>query len=73
MNREHIDLKVRLVLREVMDKGGVNHAIEHGCSTAQAFQVFKIASMHLGSATNFHDIHRLSKIPQIPFFDMVTP
>jgi hypothetical protein len=25
----------------------VNHAIRHGCSTAQAFQIFKITSMHL--------------------------
>jgi hypothetical protein len=32
-----------------MDEGGVNYAIRHGCSTAQAFQVFKIPSMHLGA------------------------
>jgi hypothetical protein len=36
-----------LEFREVVDKSGVNHAIRHGCSTAQAFQVFQIASMHL--------------------------
>ncbi len=33
-------------------KARVNHAIRHGCSTAQAFQVFKIASMHLGTGSD---------------------
>jgi hypothetical protein len=33
-----------------VDKGGVNHAIRQGCSTAQAFQIFQIASMNLGAA-----------------------
>jgi hypothetical protein len=32
-----------------MNEGRVNHAIRHGCSAAQAFQVFKIASMYLGA------------------------
>lgn len=30
-----------------MIEGEVNHAIRHGSSTAQAFEVFKIAAMHL--------------------------
>jgi hypothetical protein len=32
-----------------MVKGGVNHAIRHGCSIAQAFEVLQIASLHLGA------------------------
>ena len=32
-----------------MDEAGVNHPIRHGCPIAQAVQVFKIASMHLGT------------------------
>ncbi len=39
-----------LEFREVVDETGVNHAIRHGCSAAQAFQVFKITSMHLGAS-----------------------
>jgi hypothetical protein len=31
-------------------KGGVDHAIGGGCSTAQTVQVFKVASMHLGTS-----------------------
>src|ERR1700751_560919 len=42
-----IDLAVGLEVRKVVDKRGVNHAIRGGCSTAQAFQVFKIPSLHL--------------------------
>ena len=30
-------------------KARVDHAIRAGCSAAQAFQVFEIASMHLGA------------------------
>jgi hypothetical protein len=67
MNREHIDLKARFVLREVMDKGGVNHAIEHGCSIAQAFQVFKIASMHLGSGNKLSRHSSIVKNPPKSF------
>jgi hypothetical protein len=33
-----------------VDKGGVNHAIRHGCSSAQAFQIFKITPMRLGAS-----------------------
>jgi len=33
-----------------MNEGGVNHPIRHGCSTTQAFQVFKVTSMHLGAS-----------------------
>ena len=40
-------LTVIHVLREVVIEGEVNHAIRHGCTTAQAFEVFKIAAMHL--------------------------
>jgi len=39
---------VRRELREVVDEGGVDHAIRQGGAAAQAFQVFEIASMHLG-------------------------
>jgi len=42
-------LTVRLDFREVVDKGGVNHGVRQGCSAAQAFQVFQIAPVHLGS------------------------
>ena len=35
-----------------MDKARVNHAIGHRCSAAQAFEVFKIASMHLRASRN---------------------
>jgi hypothetical protein len=31
-------------------EGGVNHAIRHGRSATQAFEVFKIASMHLSAS-----------------------
>ena len=44
-----IDLAVLLELREVVDEGGVDHAIRHGRAAAQAFQVFEVASMHLGT------------------------
>jgi hypothetical protein len=37
-------------LRKVVDESGVNHAIRHSCSTAQAFQVFQIPWMHLGAS-----------------------
>jgi hypothetical protein len=43
-------LAVGLELREVVDEGHVNHAIRFGGSAAQAFQVFKIASMYLALA-----------------------
>ena len=32
-----------------MDEGGVDHAVRGGGSAAQAFQVFEIAAMHLGT------------------------
>ncbi len=35
-----------------MDKTRVNYAIGHRCSAAQAFEVFKIASMHLCTSRN---------------------
>ena len=40
-------LAVLLEFREVVDEGGINHAIRHGRSAAQAFQVLKIAPMDL--------------------------
>ena len=44
-----IDLAILLEFREVVDEGGVDHAVRLGRSAAQAFQVFKIAAMHLGA------------------------
>ena len=40
-------LAVLFELREVVDEGSVNHCIRVGCSTAQALDVLKIASMRL--------------------------
>jgi hypothetical protein len=33
-----------------MDKSGGHHRIRSGCSSEQAFQVLKVASMHLGTS-----------------------
>ncbi len=44
-----VHLTVRRELREVVVEGAVNHAVRHGCSAAQAFQVFEITSVHLRS------------------------
>jgi hypothetical protein len=35
-----------------VDEGGENYAIRRGCSTAQAFQVFEITSMHMGASSD---------------------
>ena len=35
--------------RDVVPEGEVDHAIRHGCATAQAFRVCKITAMHLGT------------------------
>jgi hypothetical protein len=45
-----IYVTVLLEFREVVDKGGVNHGIRRGCSTAEAFRVFKITPMNLGTS-----------------------
>ena len=36
------------VVKEIMDEGGVNHAIRVGCSTPQAVQFFERTAMRLG-------------------------
>lgn len=36
-----------LEFREVVDEGGVDHAIGRGDATPQAFQILKITPMHL--------------------------
>jgi hypothetical protein len=38
-----------LELRKIVDEGGVDHAVRHGRSFAEAFEVGKIAAMHLGA------------------------
>jgi pimeloyl-ACP methyl ester carboxylesterase len=45
-----VDLAVFCELREVVDETRMNHAIGHRCSAAQAFEVFKIAPVHLGAS-----------------------
>ncbi len=37
-----------LELRKVVNEGRVDHAVRHGRALAQAFEVIKIATMHLG-------------------------
>ena len=44
-----IDLADRLESREVVDEGGVNHAVRCGRSTPQAVEVFEIDPMDLGA------------------------
>jgi hypothetical protein len=44
-----VGLTVSRILREIVVKGGVDDAIRQGRSTAQAFQIFQIAAMHLGT------------------------
>jgi hypothetical protein len=45
-------LAVSREFREAMVERGVNDAIRHGCSGAQALQVFNIASMDLSAGGN---------------------
>ena len=47
LNRTSVDLTVLFEFREVVDEGGVNHAVTGACSLSQALQVFDITSMHL--------------------------
>src|SRR5260370_20514663 len=42
-------LTIREKVRKVVIEGSVDDAVRYCCSAAQAFQVFQIASMHLGS------------------------
>ena len=42
-----IDLADFHEFREVVDEGGVENTVRSGCSAAQAFQILKIASVHL--------------------------
>ena len=44
-----VDRADGLESRPVVDEAGVNHAIRHGRSAAQAFKVLEIASMRLGA------------------------
>ena len=38
-----------LELREIVNEGSVDHAVRHGRALAQAFEVIKIAAMHLSA------------------------
>src|ERR1700677_4857010 len=42
-------LTVGRELREIVDEGGVDHAVRHRGSDAQTLQVFKMPSMHLSA------------------------
>src|ERR1700722_13618860 len=44
-----VSLDGRRVVREVVDKGSVDHAVRSDCSTAQALEIFQRAAMYLGS------------------------
>jgi hypothetical protein len=44
-----VDLAVLLELREVVDEGGVDHAIRRRRSAAQALQILQMAAMDLGT------------------------
>jgi hypothetical protein len=44
-----VDLAVFREFREVVDKGGVNHAVGHCCSAAQTLKVFERTAMDFSS------------------------
>jgi len=44
-----VDLANFLKRREIVDEGRVDHAVRHSHVLAEAFEVVKIAAMHLGS------------------------
>jgi hypothetical protein len=72
-----VRLAVGLESREVVDEGRVNDGIRPGCCTAEAFKVFKIASMHLrsggedsvgGSMRAGKTEHLMARINQLPHY-----
>jgi hypothetical protein len=44
-----VDLAYFLELREIVNEGRVDHTLRHGRAPAEAFEVSKIATMHLGA------------------------
>jgi hypothetical protein len=50
LNGALVDGATLYELREIVNKGGVDHAVRHGGAVAQAFQVVKIASLDLGAS-----------------------
>ena len=52
LNGAPVDRRVRVKLREVMDEGGVNHAVGCRGARAQAVQVLERPAMHLGPGSD---------------------